>query len=64
MSQTWEYIARIVLRYGFGAIGITGGSRLASDPDAVALVALALSVAGGAAVEWWTGRARRAGRKV
>lgn len=64
MTQTWELLARIALRYGMGAIGITGGARLATDPDAVALVALGFSIVGGAAVEWWTARARKAGRKT
>lgn len=65
MIDAWELLARIVLRYGIGAVvGGTAGTQLSADGDMVALVALVMSVACGAVVEWWTDQARKAGRKT
>jgi len=56
-----EYLARVILRYGAGAIGVTG---LARDPDMVAITSIAVSAGLACLVEWWTGRARKAGRRT
>lgn len=64
MSISYEYAARILLRYVAGGLGITGASNLVNDPDVVAMVAVALSALAGVVVEAWTNAARNAGRKV
>ena len=58
----WAPIARIILRYGVGAVaGWTVGDALASDMDIVDL--LSAGIAGGAAIatEWWYRRAKATG---
>lgn len=62
MTRPYELMARVVLRYGLGAVGLVSAERLAADPNLVGLVALGLSLGGSALVEWWTVRARKAGR--
>lgn len=64
MTIAYEYAARVILRYGVGSLAFASGGKLASDPDLVALVALALSAAVAMGVEWWTKDARRKGRKT
>ena len=54
----WFPIARIILRYGVGAvIGMAQGNMLAADPDVVTVVALGI----GAAVEAGYSIAKRRG---
>lgn len=61
-------IARIILRYGVGALVALGllhdgfGSQLASDPDIVMLIEIGLPLAIGCLVEVWYWAVRRAGR--
>ena len=58
----WQPIARIILRYGVGAIaGWSVGDMLASDMDVVDLASA--GIAGGAAIvtEWWYRRAKVTG---
>lgn len=55
-------IARIILRYGVGALaGWAIGNELADDPDIAAIVTVGVSVAMGTAIEGWYWLAKRYG---
>lgn len=54
-------ITRIIMRYLSGAIMTWGGIDIASDPDILAVVTLAVGAAIGAATEFFYAIARRDG---
>lgn len=58
-------IARIILRYGVGALAGWGvGKELAVDPDIQALATIGVSVAMGTVIEGWYWLAKRMGWKT
>jgi len=58
----WQPVARIVLRYGVGALaGWAVGDMLASDRDVVDALSAGLALAGAAVTEWWYRRAIKTG---
>ncbi|MEL7281340.1 MAG: hypothetical protein AAGK79_13350 [Pseudomonadota bacterium] len=60
--MTYSPIARIILRYGAGALFTAStGDMLASDPDVVNVTATVISAAAAMVTEWWYGRAKKQG---
>ena len=58
----WAPIARIILRYGVGAVaGWAVGDMLASDMDIVDLASAGLAGSAAIATEWWYRRAKLTG---
>lgn len=65
--MTASIVARILLRYGSGVLIAKGlldtnfGTELATDPDVIQYVQLALGAGAAIAAEWWYWLARKFG---